>query len=180
MNFAIEKILDGDAKYIPELAERIATVFSNDGYDVESEELAMGIFEILLYEKGGVFKIVAGMKTALKITLKPQDGKIYIKVDLGLFAKKSLTVTAIMSMVWWPLFVRQIWATVRQLKIDSKAMKIAEQELIMLQEKDNSIYNENIDYLIENKPIKRFCTNCGNEMGIGRFCPNCGKEIKND
>lgn len=171
MAFTTEKILEGSPRYIGALAEHIVTTFSNDGYEAELEELDMGSYEVSLREKGNMFKSIAGMKSALKVTMKPQDGQIYIKAGIGIFGKQALTV-AVAALMWWPLLVTQVWALVKQSKLDDRVVEAVELELYRLKKIDDNMYDLDLSETL----VRRFCVNCGTELGEGRFCPNCGTE----
>ena len=73
--FNTNKIICANPALIPVIAERICSEFQNDGYDVKQDSLLSGGSDISI-TKGGIFKAILGTRTALKITLVPQNGKI--------------------------------------------------------------------------------------------------------
>ena len=82
--FNTKKILLGSASLIPAIATRIQEEFQKDGYEVAMDALSSGGYDISI-TKGGVFKAVLGMKTALKVTLLPQDGNINFEAGIGIW-----------------------------------------------------------------------------------------------
>ena len=73
--FNTKKVLYGSSSLIPAIANRIQEEFQNDGYEVNIDALSSGGYDISI-TKGGLFKAVLGMKTALKVTLLPHGGNI--------------------------------------------------------------------------------------------------------
>lgn len=79
--FNTNKTLNGSVSLIPEIANRIENDFIREGYEVQKIALSSGGYDISI-TKGGLFKAVLGMKTALKVTLLPQGGNIYFESSL--------------------------------------------------------------------------------------------------
>ena len=65
--FSTKKTLYGPQSLIPQIAERIQEEFQNEGYTVKAEPLIGRGYDLSI-TKGGMFKAVLGMKTALKVT----------------------------------------------------------------------------------------------------------------
>ena len=59
--FNTKKILYASPSLIPTIAERILEQFRAEGYEVNSDQLSNGGYDISL-RKGGIFKSVLGMK----------------------------------------------------------------------------------------------------------------------
>ena len=76
--FSTKKVLYGSTSLIPTIANRIQNEFQNDGYEVSMDALSSGGYDISI-TKGGVFKAVLGMETALKVTLFPQGNNIHFE-----------------------------------------------------------------------------------------------------
>ena len=76
--FSTNKILYGAQPLISTIATHIKEVFQNDGYEVKVDELSSGAYDISI-SKGGIFKAILGMKTALKISLIPRSNDIYFE-----------------------------------------------------------------------------------------------------
>lgn len=60
----------GSPSLIHAIASEIENKFRIDGYEVVMDALSSGGYDISI-TKGGFFKAVLGMKTALKVTLLP-------------------------------------------------------------------------------------------------------------
>ena len=71
--FNTQKMLYGASSLIPEIASRIQLDFQAEGYEVAVTSMSSGAYDISI-TKGGVFKAVIGMKTALKVNLQPRGG----------------------------------------------------------------------------------------------------------
>lgn len=183
--FNSEKVLYGDTKYIPEIGRAICASFEQDGFDVAMEELISGGVDISL-SKGGTFKSVIGMKSALKINIVPQDGNIFIKAGVGIFGQQAIP-TVVMVTIFWPLIITQVWGLIRQYKLDKKAIEIAEAELVTLQKLEVQSVQEYAsvpealkitDNQESKKILARFCTSCGTKVeDDSETCPNCGAKL---
>lgn len=166
--FNTKKILYGSPSLIPIIADSMQTKFKADGYEVTMDSLSSGGYDISI-TKGGFFKAVLGMKTALKITLLPQDGNIKFEAGVGIFGKQIIP-TLIMWYVAWPVILTQIWGLIQQSKLDDEALRIAEEVIY----KNN---NNNNTPLIDSNGSK-FCTHCGvKNSESANFCCECGKPL---
>ena len=165
--FSTKKILYGSTSLIPTIANRIQEEFQNDGYEVAMDALSSGGYDISI-TKGGFFKAVLGMKTALKITLLPQGGNINFDAGIGIFGKQVIP-TLIMWYVAWPVLLTQIWGLVQQAKLDDEALRIAED--VVYKNNNNgssSVYSND----------SKFCTKCGTpNTESANFCCGCGRPI---
>lgn len=182
--FNKKAILNASPALIPAMADRICQTFAADGYEIKRENLVSGGVDISV-TKGGFFKAVLGMKTALKITLVPQNNAIDFEAGVGIFGQQAIP-TIIMLFFAWPVVITQIWGLVQQSSLDDKALAAAQ-----------SVINENggnaYAYGSVPPPMPgagnpmnntatsgnmRFCTNCGTPLPDGaRFCSNCGNPV---
>ena len=121
--FSTKKILYASSSLIPTIAGRIREEFQNDGYEVAMDALSSGGYDISI-TKGGIFKAVLGMKTALKVTLLPQDNNIHFEAGVGIWGQQAIP-TVISMLFFWPVLITQIWGMVEQSKLDDKALDIA-------------------------------------------------------
>ena len=62
--FNTRKIINADSALIPSMANKITDYFKAEGYDSDVKVSALGTYDISL-TKGGMFKAVLGLKTAL-------------------------------------------------------------------------------------------------------------------
>lgn len=125
--FTTRKILYGDVSQIPAIAERIRLDFASEGYEVRIGHLDKG-HEIYI-TKGGLFKAALGLRSALKVTMKPsRDGNIEFKAGVSV-VRQQFVPTLVTVFVFSPIVIAQIWGMVRQSGLDEKALAIAEKAL---------------------------------------------------
>jgi hypothetical protein len=125
--FSINKTLYRDSKNIPSIAEQIRKEFVADGYEVRIDEPTTG--QEIYISKGGLFKAALGLRSALKITMKPsRDGNIDFYAGVSII-KQQLIPTIITMTLFSPVVIAQIWGMIKQSKLDEKALEIAEQTL---------------------------------------------------
>ena len=166
--FSTKKILYGSTSLIPTIANRIQEEFQNDGYEVAMDALSSGGYDISI-TKGGIFKAVLGMKTALKVTLLPQGNNIHFEAGVGIWGQQAIP-TVISMLFFWPVLITQIWGMVEQSKLDDKALEIA-QDVICMNNHEGSPHSDN-------NGESKFCTKCGTKLdGSSKFCSNCGTRL---
>ena len=123
--FSTKRTLFCSTALLPEIAGSIQEEFQKDGYEVMTDELSTGGFDISI-TKGGFFKSVLGMKTALKVTLMPiTNNSISFEAGVGIWKQQTIP-TVISMLVFWPVMITQIWGLIQQSKLDDKAAEIAE------------------------------------------------------
>lgn len=165
--FSTKKILYGSTSLIPTIANRIQEEFQNEGYEVAMDALSSGGYDISI-TKGGVFKAVLGMKTALKVTLLPQGNSINFEAGIGIWGQQVIP-TIISMLFFWPVIITQVWGMVEQSKLDDKALDIA---------KDVVYMNNNNGVASANSNGSKFCPYCGTENPAdARFCKVDGQPI---
>lgn len=162
--FSKNVILNGDKSLIPTIAGEIERDFMEEGYEVMVDELKSGSFDISI-TKGGSFKAVLGMRTALKINLIPLTNGINLKADVGIWGQQAVPF-AISMLLFWPVILTQIWGLVKQAKLDDKTVEIAERVIRMNSE------------ALANKSVAKFCRKCGAKIDHNaKFCPSCGEPL---
>ena len=165
--FSTKKILYGSTSLIPTIANRIQEEFQRDGYEVAMDALSSGGYDISI-TKGGLFKAVLGMKTALKVTLLPQSSSIHFEAGVGIWGQQAIP-TVISMLFFWPVLLTQIWGMVEQSKLDDKALEIAEGVVYM---------NSNTGAASASSAGSKFCTSCGTQNAeSANFCCGCGKPL---
>lgn len=166
--FNTKKVLYGSPSFIPEIANRIQEEFQNEGYEVAMDALSSGGYDISI-TKGGIFKAVLGMKTALKVTLFPQDGNIYFEAGVGIWGQQVIP-TIISMLFFWPVLITQIWGMVTQAKLDNKALEIANDVI--------SKNSQNRNSSSAGTSGRNFCTGCGTQNAeSAKFCCGCGRPL---
>ena len=123
--FSTKRTLFCSTSLLPEMAGSLQEYSERDGYEVKVSELSTGGYDISI-TKGGVFKAVLGMKTALKITLTPlSDKSIAFEAGVGIFGQQAIP-TIISMFFFWPVLLTQIWGLIQQSNLDDKAAEIVE------------------------------------------------------
>lgn len=163
--FKTSKLLHGNPSLIPLISEKIAGEFKNDEYEVTVIDLTTGGKEVSI-TKGGMFKAIIGMKTALKIKLVPKDNRIQFDAGVGIFGLQAIPA-AIALFVTWPVILTQIWGLIQQSKLDDKALDVAEREIY----NDSSVNYQQEQYV--------YCPHDGKRIPANsEYCPYCGTKIK--
>ena len=125
--FTTKKTLYGSPSRIPAIAEQIRQAFAADGYEVRIDNPADG--QEIYITKGGFVKAALGLRSALKVTMKPtRDGNINFEAGVSIF-KQQFVPTVITMCFFSPVVIAQIWGMIKQSKLDEKAVAIAEQAL---------------------------------------------------
>lgn len=165
--FSTKKILYGSTSLIPTIANRIQEEFKNEGYDVAMDALSSGGYDISI-SKGGIFKAILGMKTALKVTLLPQGSNINFEAGVGIWGQQAIP-TVISMFFLGPVMLTQIWGLAQQAKLDDKALDIA---------KDVVYMNNNNGAGSTTSNGSKFCTGCGAQNAeSANFCSGCGRPL---
>lgn len=129
------------------------------------DTLSSGGYDISI-TKGGIFKAILGMKTALKVSLIPQGNSIYFEAGVGIWGQQAIP-TVISMLFFWPVLITQIWGMVEQSKLDDKALEIAQDVISM--SCNNASFNNNGG---------KYCTVCGTQnTETANFCSGCGRPI---
>ena len=165
--FNTHKIIIADASLIPSMASKITDHFNAEGYESDVKVSDLGTYDISL-TKGGMFKAVLGLKTALKITLKPEANGVSFDAGIGIFGHQ-LIPTVIMLFVAWPVILTQVWGMVQQSNLDDTALLLAESVI----PSEPSRLRE-----VNPKDISSFCPHCGAKHDVEmKFCPYCGNRL---
>lgn len=168
--FNTKQVIFGSPALIPTIADEIVKQFQSEGFEVTKQEMNSGGCDISI-TKGGVFKAVLGMKSALKVTLLPQGNAIDFEAGVGIFGQQAIP-TIISMFFLWPVLITQIWGMVEQSKLDDKALEIANKVIA-----ENGGGNGN-DNSSTQAPSGGFCTGCGAKYESGmKFCGQCGKKL---
>jgi len=125
--FTTKTTLYGNPSQIPAVAEQIRQSFAADGYEVRIDNPTNG--QEIYITKGGFVKAALGLRSALKVTMKPtRDGNINFEAGVSIF-KQQFVPTVITMCFFSPVVIAQIWGMIRQSKLDEKAVSVAEQAL---------------------------------------------------
>lgn len=155
-------VLSATERQIPVITESIKQEFINDGFDVEVMNNANGGCDISI-SKGGLFKAILGMKTALNVSLTPQSDGVLFDAHVGIFGQQ-IVPAAIALFLFWPVVLTQAWGLIQQSEMDDRALAAAERGVLK-------------SSLVTASAVSgRYCTNCGAILPLGaRTCHKCGK-----
>ena len=159
------------------LAQDVMAHFRADGYRVAGERTLAGAWHISL-SKGNIFKMIAGMSTALKLDLERSPGGVTAKTSVGLFGQQAVP-TALSLVVYPPLVLAQVWGLVQQHKLDEAALMCVEQRLYASTAKSatSGARTATVQATIHEVTL-RFCPKCGRRLESElRFCTTCGAPV---
>lgn len=162
--YSKKELLQAHPSQVKSIADAIRLDFENDGFEVKVDNLISGGKDISI-TKGGIFKAVLGMRSALKITLIPQSEGVLFDANVGIYGQQA--IPAVISMfIFWPVLLTQIWGLIEQSALDDRALAAAEKAVESA---------PNVTLMTNNS---KFCTNCGTKMDqSAKFCPECGTKM---
>ena len=167
MAFTSTRTFNVSSERIPDMARALESELRKDGYDTRNDML-LGGDVVVSVTKGGLFKSVIGMKTALKVEIRSEAGNVRAKTSVGIWGQQ-IVPTVIMLLWFWPVLITQIWGLVQQSRLDTRVMEI----LAKAAEKSP----RSIDApSCEGGLPARFCSECGKPVA-GNFCSNCGAKV---
>lgn len=124
--------------------------------------------------KGGAFKAVLGMKTAMNIEIEPSGSGTQAKAGIGIFGQQAIP-TAISMLIFWPVLIPQIWGMVQQSGLDDEALAVVDRSLTAHSGAPVGSPSGAAPQAGENG---KFCPSCGHAMsGVAKFCPECGVQV---
>jgi len=154
------------------VAEELMDYFKKLEYEVKGDKTITNGWHVSI-SKGGIFKSVLGMKTALNIEIEPQGNTTTAKADVGIFGLQVIP-SMVMLFIAWPVLLTQIWGLVQQSNLDDEALNKIGESLLSMTEK-----------AIEQNPLiaasmdAKFCPHCGSKLVVpAKFCPECGGKIE--
>ena len=166
MAFTSSRVFNVASNRIPDMAQTLEQELRKDGYETRRDVL-LGGDVVVSVTKGGLFKAVVGMKTALKIELRADNGNVLAKTSVGIWGHQ-IVPTVIMLLWFWPVLITQIWGLVQQSRLDTRVMEILASAA--------SAEPDAIDVPCEESMSARFCSECGKPIN-GNFCANCGAKV---
>ena len=122
------------SKTFPYVVEDLAPVardvmkhFEDQDFEVTETNIPMGGTQVSI-RKGGTFKAIIGMKTALNIKIEPVANGTTVDAGVGIFGQQAIP-TAITLLVFWPVIIAQVWNMAQESKLDEEALDVAEESL---------------------------------------------------
>ena len=122
------------SKTVPYVVEDLGPVaqdvmghFEQQDYEVIETNIPTGGTQVSI-RRGGTFKAIIGMKTALNIKIEPVANGTTVQAGVGIFGQQAIP-TAITLLVFWPVIIAQVWNMAQEAKLDEEALRVAEESL---------------------------------------------------
>src|SRR5215204_5215033 len=122
------------SKTVPYFVEDLAPVaqdvmrhFESQDYEVTETNIPAGGVQVSI-RRGGTFKAIIGMKTALNIKIEPVANGTTVDAGVGIFGQQAVP-TAITLLVFWPVIIAQVWNMAQESNLDDEALRVAEESL---------------------------------------------------
>src|ERR687891_1984948 len=122
------------SKSVPYVVEDLAPVaqdvmrhFEQQDFEVTETNIPTGGAQVSI-RRGGTFKAIIGMKTALNIKIEPVSNGTTVDAGVGIFGQQAVP-TAITLLVFWPVIIAQVWNMAQEAKLDEEALGVAEESL---------------------------------------------------
>ena len=112
---------------IAPVAQDVMDHFKEQDYEVTETNIPTGGVQVSI-RRGGTFKAIIGMKTALNIKIEPVANGTTIEAGVGIFGQQAIP-TAITLLVFWPVILTQVWNMAQEAKLDEEALRVAEESL---------------------------------------------------
>ena len=109
------------------VAQDVMRHFESQDYEVSETPIPTGGVQVSI-RRGGTFKDIIGMKTALNIKIEPQANGTRVEAGVGIFGQQAIP-TAITLLVFWPVIIAQVWNMAQEAKLDEEALGVAEESL---------------------------------------------------
>jgi hypothetical protein len=101
--------------------------FEGQDFEVTETNIPTGGAQVSI-RKGGTFKAIIGMKTALNIKIEPVANGTTVDAGVGIFGQQAIP-TAITLLVFWPVIIAQVWNMAKEADLDEEALDVAEESL---------------------------------------------------
>jgi hypothetical protein len=109
------------------VAQDVMRHFEQQDYEVTQTHIPTGGVQVSI-RKGGTFKAIIGLKSALNIKIEPVANGTRVEAGVGIFGQQAIP-TAITLLVFWPVLVAQVWNMAQEARLDEEALRVAEESL---------------------------------------------------
>jgi hypothetical protein len=109
------------------VAKDVMDHFEGQDFEVTETNIPTGGVQVSI-RRGGTFKAIIGMKSALNIKIEPVANGTTVDAGVGIFGQQALP-TAITLLVFWPVLVAQVWNMAQESNLDDEALRVAEESL---------------------------------------------------
>ena len=167
MAFSQTRYFNISSNLIQPIAQDVARQLRADGYQVEVTNMIGNDVQISLC-KGGMFKKVVGLQTALNLAITEEGDSIKAEATVGIFGQQVIPAL-VMFFVFWPVILTQIVGIIKQSNLDDYVMKLIERSI------SEQVTRGNLKNVSESGV---FCPNCGARISGGKFCAECGAKLQ--
>ena len=109
------------------VAQDLVRYFEGQDFETIETNLPAGGVQVSI-RRGGTFKAIIGMKTALNIKIEPVANGNTVEAGVGIFGQQAVP-TAITLLVFWPVIIAQVWNMAQEAHLDEEALRVAEESL---------------------------------------------------
>src|SRR5215203_1691815 len=109
------------------VAQDVMRHFEQQDFEVTETNIPTGGAQVSI-RRGGTFKAIIGMKTALNIKVEPVANGTTVDAGVGIFGQQAIP-TAITLLVFWPVVIAQVWNMAQEANLDDEALRVAEESL---------------------------------------------------
>src|SRR5215207_2372381 len=109
------------------VAQEVMRHFEQQDYEVTETNIPTGGVQVSI-RRGGTFKAIIGLKSALNIKIEPVANGTTVDAGVGIFGQQAIP-TAITLLVFWPVLVAQVWNMAQEANLDEEALGVAEESL---------------------------------------------------
>ena len=109
------------------VAQDVMGHFEQQDFEVTETHIPTGGVQVSI-RRGGTFKAIIGLRTALNIRIEPQANGTGVEAGVGIFGQQAIP-TAITLLVFWPVVIAQVWNMAQEAKLDEEALRVAEESL---------------------------------------------------
>src|ERR671917_2752064 len=109
------------------VAHDVMRHFQRQDFEVTETPISTGGVQVSI-RRGGTFKAIIGMKTALNIKIEPVSNGTAVDAGVGIFGQQAIP-TAITLLVFWPVIIAQVWNMAQEANLDEEALRVAEESL---------------------------------------------------
>ena len=125
--FNSSKTVPYNVEDLAPVAKDVMDHFESQDYEVTETLIPTGGVQVSI-RRGGTFKAIIGLKTALNIKIEPVANGTRVEAGVGIFGQQAIP-TAITLLVFWPVLVAQVWNMAQEAKLDEEALRVAEESL---------------------------------------------------
>src|SRR5215218_10006415 len=109
------------------VAKDVMRHFEGQDFEVTETNIPTGGVQVSI-RRGGTFKAIIGLKTALNIKIEPVANGTTVDAGVGIFGQQAIP-TAMTLLVFWPVLVAQVWNMAQESNLDDEALRVAEESL---------------------------------------------------